>query len=526
MQKIKIGKNAIENLTVAMYEDSKIIYREYVQNAADSIDKGRLNGLFKDAEPHIDIMIDDAKRKIRIVDNAFGIRKSEIHQKLADVADSDKEKGIEKGFRGIGRLGGLAYCDTLRFITTYPGEDVETIMIWDAKELTRMLNDALVKYSAEEVLERIITYEEASCEPDDHYFIVELDNIRKENSELLNVEEVIKYISANAPIAYSNRFHFRTEIGRYMAEKGLSLSEYRVFVDGSDVFKDYSTVLYEASGNQKKKYDEIHSLAFKEFINSKGEMLAWMWYGLSAFERQIPSQHNPMRGIRLRKDNIQTGDSGTLAKFFKESRGNYYFIGELHAVHRNLVPNARRDYFNENDTRLEFEEEVRYFLRDKLHYLYYASNEAKNAFKKETQLIDRQAQYERKVTKGFVDLGERTSLEAQIRVAEQENEKAKSKISKLRENVKSDPVLVKVIDVIEKKHQEVVKDKVSVATPPSRGETPDRTTSKPTLITDNLHRLNREQRKLIGRVFRVIDSVLPPELSERLIEKIQDEFNK
>ena len=34
-----IGKNVIENLTTAMYEDLRIIYREYIQNAADSIDK-------------------------------------------------------------------------------------------------------------------------------------------------------------------------------------------------------------------------------------------------------------------------------------------------------------------------------------------------------------------------------------------------------------------------------------------------------------------------------------------------------
>lgn len=28
-----IGKNVIENLTTAMYEDLKIIYREYIQNS-------------------------------------------------------------------------------------------------------------------------------------------------------------------------------------------------------------------------------------------------------------------------------------------------------------------------------------------------------------------------------------------------------------------------------------------------------------------------------------------------------------
>ena len=34
-----IGKNIIENLTTAMYNNSRIVYREYIQNSADGIDK-------------------------------------------------------------------------------------------------------------------------------------------------------------------------------------------------------------------------------------------------------------------------------------------------------------------------------------------------------------------------------------------------------------------------------------------------------------------------------------------------------
>ena len=33
---IRIGKNILENLTTGMYPDSRFIYREYIQNAADA----------------------------------------------------------------------------------------------------------------------------------------------------------------------------------------------------------------------------------------------------------------------------------------------------------------------------------------------------------------------------------------------------------------------------------------------------------------------------------------------------------
>ena len=33
-----IGKNILDNLTTGMYSDSRVIYREYIQNACDQID--------------------------------------------------------------------------------------------------------------------------------------------------------------------------------------------------------------------------------------------------------------------------------------------------------------------------------------------------------------------------------------------------------------------------------------------------------------------------------------------------------
>lgn len=526
MNSIKIGKNAIENLTIGMYEDSKIIYREYIQNAADSIDTAIKLGLYQDEEPFIDISIDFDNRVVRIKDNGVGIKESDIHQKLADVADSDKEKGVDKGFRGIGRLGGLAYCETLRFITTCHGEGFQTIMSWNAKELIRMINDDSIKYSAEEVLTKVINYDRAQCNAGEHYFIVELENIRKENSELLDVAEVSKYISANAPVPYNNKFYFRTQIESFLKERNLPLYEYRIFVEGEDVLKDYSAVLYDNVGNQKKKYDEIYALQFKEFKNSKNELLAWMWFGVSTFDKQIPSVYNEMRGIRLRKENIQIGSSNTLNKLFKESRGNYYFIGELHAIHKDLIPNARRDYFNENETRVEFEEEIKYFFKDTLHSLYYDSNRAKNAFKKEAILLEKQAQYGEKSQKGFISPEEQKNLETQIKTAEQENAKAKRDLTKLKDKSKEDIVLAKVIEVIEKKHTEVIDGKLLKSIPVPKKPIQTDPPKKPSLIVDNLRRLTKEQRKLISRVYSVINNVLPPEISENLIKKIQDELNK
>lgn len=54
-----VGKNFLENLTVAMYENSFTVYREFIQNAADSIDKAVATGLMDKEDAVIDIHIED-----------------------------------------------------------------------------------------------------------------------------------------------------------------------------------------------------------------------------------------------------------------------------------------------------------------------------------------------------------------------------------------------------------------------------------------------------------------------------------
>lgn len=128
MREYIFGANILENLTTGMYQDSKVIYREYIQNACDRIDKAYNMGLLKLNEGRIDIWLDAEKRTVSIEDNATGISVADFERTLADIANSDKKLGEDKGFRGIGRLCGLAYCKELIFTSTAAGEDVVSIM--------------------------------------------------------------------------------------------------------------------------------------------------------------------------------------------------------------------------------------------------------------------------------------------------------------------------------------------------------------------------------------------------------------
>lgn len=249
----KIGKNILENLTTGMYSDSKVAYREYVQNACDQIDKAIDSGIVTPELAEVTIFIDQKKRYVSIEDNATGVREKDFVTQLGDIANSDKKIGVDKGFRGIGRLCGLAYCRTLVFTTSFAGESVASRMSFDAKLMREMLISDK-KYTVDEILDAIVTTETDTEEKDKHYFKVELIDINHENTDLLDTAGVRDYLSFVAPVPYTNKFHYRHDIYDHAKKLGFTIDEYKVTVNGAQLFKEYKTRLYEGTVNARKTY--------------------------------------------------------------------------------------------------------------------------------------------------------------------------------------------------------------------------------------------------------------------------------
>lgn len=78
-------------------------------------------------------------------------------------------------------------------------------------------------------------------------------------------------------------------------------------MNGNRLFKPYTTNLYEPKNSYKQTYDTLLDVKFEKFTDRAGNVLAWMWYGISRFEKQIPSI-NPMRGIQSLLDSGMSED--------------------------------------------------------------------------------------------------------------------------------------------------------------------------------------------------------------------------
>ena len=511
-----VGKNILDNLTTGMYSDSKVIYREYIQNACDQIDLATNIGLLAPNEGSIDIFTDAHKRYISIKDNATGVRSEAFIEDVGDIANSNKQIGKNKGFRGIGRLCGLAYCKTLKFNTSYEGEPVKSVMTCDAQKMRAMLVENK-KYTLDEIWDAIVTYSTEEETPDKHYFEVEMFDINKENTDLLDDAKVRDYLSFVAPVPYKNTFILRTQIYSFAKSIGYKIDEYCVRVNGCQIFKEYTTKLKEQSGASLKNYDEISKLEFKDFRDNEGKLIAWMWVGLSRFEKQIPKV-NAMRGLRVRSANIQLGNDDVLTDLFKENRGNYYFVGEVFAVDRQLVPNSQRDYFNENEARVLFEDSLRIYFFDVLHKLYYEANRVKNDYKRQEEYLAIVSESQKKEKSGFVNEEERQKLQFDIEKAKRSAEEARKRLDKLDDN-DSSPISEVRKSIGRKYEADKLKKKAEETTVVD--ETEDK---KKNFVTNSMSKLSRSERKLVSKILTIITDVAPKEIAEQIIDKIKEEM--
>ncbi len=509
--KTEIGKDVIESLTLGMYEDSRFIYREYIQNSADQIDKAVGENMLQSLhDAKIEIDINYTSKIISIFDNATGIESNQIQPILKNIAQSTKDRAKNKGFRGIGRLGGLAYCDKLTFETSFKGEDVKSYLIWDAQKLKAIINNRATKEEATAVIDEVTDFYTEKEDRNSHYFKVTLEGVS--NKTLLDKKIIYQYLSMVAPVSYNKGFIYKDKIYNKAKKLSYSIDEYPIFVNRDQIYKSYTTSIYKGENGNKSRIDEVYDIDTYEIRNSKNKLLAWGWYSISRFEKAMPSI-NIARSLRLRKGNIQIGLEDTLTKLFKEPRGTKYFFGEVHAVSSLLIPNARRDYFIDNSELKDFEKLLKIQFNE-LHKLYYFSSKVRNEKKKIDDFVAFSEEFKEKITKGFTNDKEQKEYQEKFEtkkenaiLAEKELEKAKDKTDNTQSAQKK--VFEKVVGENESNIDEVNFVEKS---------------GKTKYLTDDFSKLNKKDRKLVSRIFAVIDNVLPKDISEILKEKIKEEL--
>lgn len=529
----RTGKYLIESLTRSMYEDSRCIFREYVQNAADQIDLAKAQNLEESGYYDIQIWIDREGRRIEIEDSATGISMDQVHR-LEDVGCSTKHRAENKGFRGIGRLGGLGYCSKLIFETSAKDEAKRTIMTWDATKMNTIVDDESDDSEIQDVINQCVSYEYKDEEPARHYFKVIMENVSDE--KLLNMETISDYLSMIAPVDYPTRFSlFGNKIKQYMNANGLYLDTYNIFVNGDQIYKGYTTRIQ----NRRDGDYDVTDIKFFEKKNASGDFIYWGWYSISELKGQIQAYNLPY-GIRLRCKNIQVGDENTCRKFFSadgDKRFSQYFYGELNVVASDLQPDARRDYLRPGQARDDFERTVTsdfLVLKD----LCNQASDLRSAAKNFSNAVNKQQVIKEKREKGFLNELEKTKSEQEFAKYQKEKEKYQRQFAQMKqksEEVQSpldfmihnletaSPALTSSPVNSDKQHNTSYTDNTDTVTCVREDE------PKTRFRTDNpiYKKFGVKEKRVINSVYSAIyTAIADDQLREILINKIEQEITK
>lgn len=348
MSNFIIGKYTLESLTNGMYANPFDLLREYVQNAVDSID------VLSETEPQfsdngcIRIVIDSKEQYLSISDNGTGVSAKSAYKTLLDIGNSQKDLKRSRGFRGIGRLSGLGYCDKLVFTTSCLGESEKSIITFDSKKLKELLVPGRSnEETLEDVLMQVVSYAKQPDKGKYHYFKVEMFGVSK-NSGLLDQSRIKDYLIQHMPLPYSKDFRFGEIITSKTSQLDYSIPSYRVDFrfDGAEetLFKPYRDLL--VSDRVKHTEERIQDIIIKPFYRD-GIVSAILWYAQTNFNGTILDSQ--IKGIRIRKGNILVGDCFTMSRFFKEDRFNGWLVGELFILDVDVIPNSRRDDFEQNE---------------------------------------------------------------------------------------------------------------------------------------------------------------------------------
>ena len=331
-----IGTGILGLVTTAMYDNPLAVYREYIQNSTDAI-----AGMATPTEGLVEITIDPSERRVKIWDNGPGLSSDDAPQQLVPIGRSNKQMGSDRGFRGIGRLAGLAFAETVTFTTRARRDELVTRVTWNS---SRLPSSATTVGKIEEVFRDCVDVETLPGPGyPDHFFEVEIGGVaRHAAGSLLNRDAVRSYVSEVCPVPISTTFPYSQEIeGLFESyEPPMSL---HIALDGDPepVRRPYGETI-QLSANREDDFTEFEEIHIPSVDRTGDAAVGWIAH--SSYLGAIPKGPQ-IRGIRARVGNIQIGDETIFDTLYSEERFNRWCVGELHILDHRIVPNARRDYF-------------------------------------------------------------------------------------------------------------------------------------------------------------------------------------
>ncbi|RWP39794.1 ATP-binding protein [Mesorhizobium sp.] len=385
---IQVGSYFLETLTTGMYENPFHCIREYVQNGYDAINDAVRLGVLRHGEGRVLISIGGTARNtsLSVRDNGIGIPATRAYTTLVSLGWSYKIPTQHAGFRGIGRLAGIAYCTTLRFKTKHKGEVQGTIVEYDCGRIRGFLKPGAEPQDVRNVVRSSVKHRPFDEATDEHYTEVEMVGLTSLGLEFVDVDKLHPYLRQVCPVDYADSFDYADRVRALAAGYGDTIGiidvETRLKRERVPIHKPYKNSA-AVGGTKKASTSTLHDI---ETFTSKE--LGWYgWIGKSNFAGEITD--DTVAGVRFRMKNIQIGDSLLIEELAEElttsgteRRLQRWAVGEVFITNTQVVPNARRDGFEDNQAWREIRKDIKQKVAKRVVRLIRSASDARSILKK------------------------------------------------------------------------------------------------------------------------------------------------
>ena len=341
-----VGGDLLRLITAGMYDSPLILYREYLQNAADAV--------ASQGSGTVHVMIDRIRSQVAIRDDGTGLSPREAARCLIDVGRSRKDRTSDRGFRGIGRLSALAFAEQVQFTTRTCAAEPVTEVTWCGRTLR---HPDLAQVDATTAIERCTrTRQLLNGDWPERFFEVRVERVhRHAASALLNEDDVRSYIGEVCPVPMANAFPLAAQIREFLAtHTDYFVLDVRVNDDDSPVKRPFGEAI-PLTDKYGAAFERLETRVIPTIDGN--DLAAIVWLAHTPYAGSIPRCVG-VRGLRTRMGNIQIGGDRIFEHLFLEPRFNGWCVGEVHVLDKRIVPNGRRDYFESSPHQRNLENHI------------------------------------------------------------------------------------------------------------------------------------------------------------------------
>ncbi len=258
------------------------------------------------------------------------------------------------GFRGIGKLAGISVSERLIITSKQKGSNEKHVLVFNAFDLLSTItrnkaegNNILLESL---MLQHTELRKDIDSDIDNHYTLVELNNILPNSICLLDEESVKEYIGNNCPVKFDPAFTYSEKINNKLSENVNTYFPIEISVNESNVYKPFT--------NECKEPD------FKPIYDEGEEPIAYCWY----CENKNSCQYEDEKcsGLTYYLKGFRIGDRHLPRQTLWTSSPelSFWFWGEIHICTDVLIPSSDRSNFEHNDEREDFYKQAKAISKD------------------------------------------------------------------------------------------------------------------------------------------------------------------